>query len=86
MDITYYFKPKNKEKDEADKKESIRIKKNNRLKNDYLKLLAKFLNSNVIDMLEYSHMINFSKSGGSIVNLGRFNQISDKILKSSTIF
>ena len=82
MDITYYFK-KNVNHNykfshkTADQKAILTTK--------YLSCLAKLINTQAIDILEYTHLINFMKTGGTIVNLGRFDQIFNKIKKDGKI-
>ncbi len=84
MDISYYFGPKGKyTKTSSDSptdnnlEQDVSIKRKQRQK--YTSLLSKLVNNQYIDMLEYTHLLNFMKSGGTFVNLGRYNQIMEKI-------
>jgi len=70
MDITLFFTKKSK-KSNPDKKE-----KN---KDDYIRILSQLLSNKSIDMLEYSFLLNFSKVGGTLVNMGRFNKIYGRL-------
>ncbi len=85
MDITRFFKQKSAQLDQKEEKEEEQQAKRTRTKDGtrikFLNLLGTILKSECIDMLDYTHMINFMKSGGTIVNMGRFNQIMDKIVK-----
>ena len=80
MDITDYFKSKTTNKNEENEKKNESIKK--KIRREYLGLLGQVINKEWIDLLEYSHMINYFKSGGTLVNMGRYNQIYNKILKN----
>ncbi len=83
MDISYYFGPKgkytktNSPTHSEETKENINHKRKQRQK--YVGLLSKLVSNQYIDMLEYTHLLNFLKSGGTFVNLGRYNQIMEKI-------
>jgi hypothetical protein len=83
MDITQFFQKKSNNKNNNNNKN-----KNKNITNDkvnFLKVLAKLINTGVIDMLEYTHMLNFAKSDGDIVNMGRYNQIYKNIVSSSKV-
>jgi hypothetical protein len=82
MDIRKFLVSKNsgdtKKLKEEDLSKKIKLKKN------YVNLLGSLLAIDVIDMLEYTHMINFLKSGGTLVNMGRYIQIMEKISKNNS--
>ena len=84
MDISYYFGPKGKyTKTQSDSPEKdnnkINISQKRKHRQKYVSLLSKLVSNQYIDMLEYAHLLNFLKSGGTFVNLGRYNQIMGKI-------
>ena len=88
MDITEFFKPKKKKgkskKKSKSKKESS-LKKSLTLGEKYTELINHFRETDVIDLLEYSHLINFYKNKGHIVNLNRFIEIWNKVDASDKI-
>lgn len=85
MDITEFFKKKSKA-DRAREREWNKSKDiEKELKNKYLGLLGNIVNNGWIDMLEYTHMVNFYKSGGTLVGMGRFEQIMNKIASNTEI-
>ena len=61
----------NKKKDDITKKQL--------LQKEFTDHMAKLVSSEVIDLLDYTHIMNFYKSGGVIVEMGRYNQILEKI-------
>lgn len=71
--------PKSKEEDE---KKQILIDDN---KTKYSNLLNKFVKSDTIDLLEYSNLMDYYKSKGSLVNLARFTEIVSKIYNDKNI-
>jgi hypothetical protein len=84
MNIRLFFEQhqnKTKKKKLTDnEKNTIRTKKKH--KQRFVNLMGKFVSDEIIDMLEYSHMMEFYKSGGTLVSMGRYNQIMEKILNS----
>jgi hypothetical protein len=85
MDISYYFGPNGKYKSKDTKSDisnentKSTINEKRKRRQQYVGMLSKLVNNQYIDMLEYAHLLNFLKSGGTLVNLGRYNQIMDKI-------
>lgn len=81
MDITYFFKKSS----IKDKEHEIENCKKMELKKEYLKLLGVLVNNQWIDILEYTHLVNFIKSGGSLINVQSFGKILEKIMKNNNI-
>lgn len=79
MDITQFFKP---QKGVQKKEHPTKINQRNKFKQQYLNLIGQMVHAGYIDILEYTHLVNFMKTGGTIVEMGRFNQIRDKIKSS----
>lgn len=74
MDITTFFKKKTDDN-------FINLKQNSKseLQNRFQLLIGNFVKDEVIDLLEYAQLQSFLKSGGTIVAMGRFDQIKNKI-------
>lgn len=85
MDITSFLSVKGeskKSKQRTKQKISKNCDKNKHKEhygNKFLGLLNEFVKENIIDLLEYSNMVEFYKKKGSIVNLAQFCQIVNKI-------
>ncbi len=84
MNLSFFFGPKKKERvlDEAEK---TKISTDIHMKRAFVDHMAKLVNVEVIDLLEYSHMMTFHKNGGTLVEMARYNQIMDKIYESDKI-
>lgn len=80
MDITQFFQKKKPQSE----KNTYKVDEKKLMTDKYVSVLGTLVNSGVIDMLDYSHAINFMKSGGTIVQMGRYNHIVDKIEKSDS--
>jgi len=88
MDITYYFSKETKKQIDdknLDKKQLIKNKELNNVKNQYINTLAKLISENKMDILDYTFLLNFHKEGGSIVNFKKFNDTLQKIDRSDKI-
>jgi len=83
MDIRYWFKQEENKKE--DKKDLINQSMKKQLQDLYKNLLSKLVNNQWIDIMEYSEMINYMKSGGTLVNLGRYFQIKKRIDENQDI-
>ncbi len=84
MDIRYFFGPKKKKKT-ISKNEQIKISQKKLHQKGFIDNIAKMISLEVIDLLEYSHIMQFYKGGGTLVEMGRYNQIINKILTSDKV-
>ncbi len=85
MDIRLFFGSKKNKIKLSEEEREERAKKKIKRK-EFLNLITSLVGDNgIIDLLEYSHIMNFHKNGGTLVGMGRFNQIFDKIMKSNKI-
>lgn len=80
MDITQYFNRKKRSVEDTETKKEVVLKRRRMML--FMKLISKMVQDEKIDMLEYTHLANFAKNGGTLVGMGRFNQILDKVVKS----
>lgn len=78
MDITYYFNKKSVNSNESKLREANekQLRSNN---NKFLSFIGSFQKDGIIDLFDYTCMVNFMKTGGTIVNLGQYNGVMDKI-------
>ena len=81
MDITSFLSVKGESKSKKVKqpKSNKADKYKENLGNQFLGFLNEFVKSDVIDLLEYTNLVEFYKKKGSIVNLSRFCHILNKI-------
>jgi hypothetical protein len=79
MDITQFFKPHANNSQQSNK---MRMDEGNELKKMYMAQIGKFANNGIIDTHEYTKLLNFMKSGGTLVEMGVFTEIKNKITSS----
>ena len=82
--FSQYANKQNQEKQLTD----AEIKEKNEVKHQgqkFINLMGRFVSNQVIDMLEYSHMMEFYKLKGNIVLMARYMQIVNKIRESDKL-
>jgi len=84
MNLHYFFGTKKKDKVLEDAEKS-KMSKNRALKREFVDQMTKMVSLEIIDLLEYSHMMTFHKNGGTLVEMGRYNQIMKKIYSSDKL-
>lgn len=84
MNIQYFFGKQKKDKvlEDIDK---VKVTKKLSLKRDFVEQMTKMANLEIIDLLDYSHMMTFHKNGGTLVEMGRYSQIMKKIIDSDKL-
>ena len=84
MNIQYFFGKQKKDKvlEDIDK---VKVTKKLSLKRDFVEQMTKMVSLEIIDLLEYSHMMTFHKNGGTLVEMGRYSQIMKKIFDSDKL-
>lgn len=81
MDITTFFK-----QDEAKEKNRKIERIYEKSKVQYVSVLSDCVANSIIDLLEYSFMMDFMKYGGSFVRFKKFNTIYDRITNNISNF
>jgi hypothetical protein len=76
MDITSFFQEK---QPKLSRKKSKKIKKKNIKKDPFIEHLSKFVKDEIIDLLEYTFLIEFYKKHAPLINVSKFCDIIKKI-------
>ena len=81
MDITQFFQQEPTES----KKERAEIRKKKRIAKTFNNYIRTFTQQDIIDLLEYTHLLHFYESGGTIVDMYRYHQIVSNIMNCSKL-
>src|SRR5438874_11680089 len=84
MDISLFF-GKKKQLPISIKNEDKVISNKQLLFKQYLNILNKLLSQNLLDILDYTFLINFAKTKGTLINTFKFHVIFNQIIKNDLI-
>jgi len=83
MDLSHYFGKDNKVTKTKD--DSSKVNQKMIYNKQFKDKMAKFVSNNLIDMTDYTFMINFLKSRGTIVDTQRYHNVLSKIMNSDKV-
>lgn len=79
MDITYFFKST------IPNSKSDTDKKKDKLKDAYKKIISKLINDQIIDISDYTFLMDFVNCGGCISMLKKYTELTDTILTAQKL-